>query len=67
LPPSIIGILFNALRIPMALILSKENILGLNGIWWSITISSVLKGIILFLWFNIFIKGDNLEKTKIRA
>ena len=45
LPPSIIGITFNLFRIPGALILSATA-LGLSGIWWSISISSILKGII---------------------
>lgn len=51
LPPSLIGILFTGLRVPAALILSKPEILGLNGVWWSISLSSVLKGVILFAWF----------------
>lgn len=45
LPPSIVGGVFNGLRIPGALILSATS-LGLAGIWWSLTISSVFKGII---------------------
>jgi Na+-driven multidrug efflux pump len=50
LPSSIEGILLTALRIPVALILSS-TVLGLNGVWWSISISSMLKGIVLFIWF----------------
>lgn len=46
LPPAVIGITFNSLRIPGALILSATA-LGLSGIWWSISITSILKGIIL--------------------
>ncbi len=45
LPPSIIGGVLNALRIPGALVLSATA-LGLSGVWWSISISSILKGII---------------------
>lgn len=52
MPPSFIGIVFNALRIPMALALGA-TVLGLNGIWWSISISSILKGIILPVWLGI--------------
>lgn len=43
LPPSIVGIVFTAARIPAALILSSTS-LGLDGIWWSLSISSVCKG-----------------------
>ncbi|MDD4781581.1 MAG: MATE family efflux transporter [Tissierellia bacterium] len=51
LPPTINGIVFNALRIPAALILSS-TILGLSGVWWSISLSSVFKGIIIFALFT---------------
>ena len=52
-PPAVEGVVLNLLRIPMALVLSATA-LGLNGVWWSISISSILKGIILpagFLWY----------------
>lgn len=45
LPPTLIGIIFNLLRIPLALLLSSTS-LGLLGIWWSISISSIIKGIV---------------------
>ncbi|MGH4119774.1 MATE family efflux transporter [Clostridium sp.] len=53
-PPSIVGIVLNALRIPGALLLS--TIIGLSGVWWSISLSSVLKGTILTIWFIIFLR-----------
>lgn len=40
--PATISIVFTILRIPMAIILMKP--LGVIGIWWSIAISSILKG-----------------------
>ena len=60
--PSIIGILFTGLRIPLAMILCSPVILGLNGIWWSVTISSVIKGIILFSIFVILYNRKKLYK-----
>ncbi len=30
--------------------------LGLNGIWWSISISSICKGVILVIMFAVFWK-----------
>ncbi|NLX61227.1 MAG: MATE family efflux transporter [Tissierellia bacterium] len=42
-PPTLIGVIFNLLRIPMALVLSSTN-LGLLGIWWAISLSSMIKG-----------------------
>ncbi len=55
IPPSFVGILFNGLRIPASLILSSTS-LGLNGIWWSISISSVFKGIVLVSWYIVVLK-----------
>lgn len=55
LPPSIVSVILTGIRIPMALLLSATA-LELNGIWWSITISSILKGIILPIWFMIYLK-----------
>lgn len=54
-PPSVVSIVFTAIRIPLALALIQTS-LGLNGIWWSITISSILKGMILLCWFLFFLK-----------
>lgn len=56
-PPSLISILFTSLRIPMALALIHTS-LALTGIWWSITISSILKGVLLFLWFVAFLRKE---------
>ena len=53
MPPSLTGITFNLLRIPLAVLLSA-TVLKLNGIWWSITISSIIKGIILPVWLMLF-------------
>lgn len=53
LPPAVSGITLNAARIPAALLLT-QTVLGLNGIWWSITISSIFKGVILVACFAIY-------------
>ncbi|HOD54400.1 MAG TPA: MATE family efflux transporter, partial [Candidatus Cloacimonadota bacterium] len=54
LPPSIVSISLNLLRIPSALIFS--TLIGLNGIWWSISGSSILKGTILVIWFAYYFR-----------
>lgn len=56
--PAINSTVFNGLRIPGALILSATA-LSLSGVWWSITISSILKGIVIVTCF-IFV----LHKVK---
>lgn len=49
--PSILSILLTSMRIPLALVLSATA-LGLNGIWWALTISSFVKGIVFFLSYR---------------
>ena len=60
LPPSVVSIVFTAMRIPMAILLGK-TVLGLNGVWWSISLSSVFKGVILVILFVMFMKKFNHE------
>ena len=58
--PAINSVLFNMLRIPMALLLSATA-LGLSGIWWSITISSIFKGTIIVSLFIVYLKKVKRE------
>ena len=46
--PAAVSITFNLLRIPLALLLASW--MGITGVWWAISISSIIKGIILPLW-----------------
>ena len=52
LPPSIVSIIFTSARIPMAVILSQ--FLGVNGVWGAISVSSIIKGIVLVTWFILY-------------
>lgn len=54
--PSIISIVFTAIRIPMALLFIKP--FGINGVWISITISSILKGVVSYLVYLISIRRE---------
>lgn len=54
-PPAIISISFNSLRIPLALMLASMG-LGITGVWWAISISSIAKGITSASWFAIIRK-----------
>lgn len=63
--PPIVSVIFTGLRIPMALILSMDYILGINGIWWSISISSFIKGILLVSWFLIIMKKLKINKETV--
>ncbi len=69
IPPAIIGIIGNVLRIPFAFLFSytlvdylpefqnwiSADSVSVTGVWWGITISSILKGSVLFLWFVILL------------
>lgn len=48
---SAISILLTGARIPLALVLTK-TVLGLTGIWWALTISSIAKGIVFYFAFQ---------------
>lgn len=54
LPPSIVSIVFTSARIPMAILFS--HYLGVNGVWWAISISSIIKGTVLVSWFILYSK-----------
>lgn len=62
--PSIILTIFTGARLPMAYFLSNPSILGLNGVWWSITISSVFKGVLLLVTFMWLYKTGKLYNEK---
>lgn len=57
--PAFVATLFTFIRIPTAIFLS--NRMGVTGVWWSISISSILKGIILVVWFSRYLKKPELE------
>lgn len=52
--PAYISIIFTALRIPMALLFVK--FLGVSGIWISISLSSILKGICSYVMYELKVR-----------
>lgn len=54
--PATIGLVGNLIRIPLSLILM--NYIGINGIWWSISFTSILKGIFSIILFVKHINND---------
>ena len=54
--PAIISIVFTVLRIPIALVVMKT--LGIQGVWWSIAISSILKGVAAYFIYLIKIRRN---------
>lgn len=63
--PSIVSVTFTSARIPVAVLLS--SVMGLSGIWWALSISSMVKGCILFvsfvLFLYVFLERKKDEKT----
>lgn len=55
--PAGIGLILTAARIPLCYLLMPY--MGINGVWWAMTISSILKGLILNILFIIKLKKLN--------
>lgn len=53
LPPAIVSITFNYMRIPLALLFIHWAP-GVESIWWAICATSIMKGIVLGCWFGIY-------------
>ena len=58
--PSFIITVLTGARVPAAYFLSKSELLGIDGIWWSISLSSILKGILMLSIFTIMLKFGKL-------
>lgn len=66
LPPSISSIILTGARVPAAMLLSSEALLGLNGIWWSISASSMLKGVVVVTLFILYlVKNPDIDHLEI--
>ena len=55
LTPAVVCGVFSAARIPMAMVLTTTA-LGLCGIWWSLSISSMAQGIFCLILFLFLLK-----------
>jgi len=61
IPPMIVSIPGSIARLPLAYYFCFVLDIGINGVWWSLTITSFVKAIILAIWFG---KG-NWKKKKL--
>lgn len=52
IPPMLIFIPGSILRIPLAHFMAITLDMGLNGVWWTFSITTVLKGALLAYWFS---------------
>lgn len=62
-PPAIINITFNFLRIPLAYYLASNMGMGIMGVWWAITISTICKGILMPTCFA-FVYRSEMKKSR---
>lgn len=63
--PATISIVFTSLRIPLSLLLIKP--FGINGVWISICLSSILKGFFAYLLYRIEFKKKYSTIGKIES
>ncbi|HIQ59927.1 MAG TPA: MATE family efflux transporter [Candidatus Merdivicinus intestinavium] len=63
LTPSLVSIILTAARIPAAMLLSATP-LELNGIWWSISLSSICKGLLLVILFALFLRKLTAKQAR---
>ena len=62
--PAIVSVIFTSLRIPIAYVLGFYTFLGLNGVWWSISATSIMKGVLLFFILKAYFRKNNLHFEK---
>ncbi|MFQ5608340.1 MAG: MATE family efflux transporter [Candidatus Zixiibacteriota bacterium] len=51
-PPVVISIPGSLIRIPMAYFLAIHLDLGINGVWWTFSVTTALKALLLMHWFS---------------
>lgn len=52
IPPMTVSIPGSVLRIPLAYLIAISWGVGINGVWWAITLTSIAKGTTLAFWFK---------------
>ena len=61
-PPALVSIVFNLARVPLAL--SLAPVYGITGVWIALTVSSIIKGIISFVWWQIVYRRNFKQKNE---
>jgi len=52
-PPMAVSIVGSVLRIPLAWFLAVSLGWGVAGVWWAISISTLIKGTAVYIWFSL--------------
>ena len=53
LPPMYVSVVTSILRVPLAWWLAFRTDLGPLGIWWTISATGILRGVLLTAWFRL--------------
>ncbi|MCL2810889.1 MAG: MATE family efflux transporter [Clostridia bacterium] len=56
-PPAVISIACNVLRVPLAYVLASTE-LGLNGVWWAISIGGGVRGLLILAWYLLHARSQ---------
>jgi len=59
--PAAVSVILTSIRLPGAYFLGFYTFLSLNGVWWSISGSSILKGIVLYILLQRFFRNNTFE------
>ncbi|MGL4774266.1 MAG: MATE family efflux transporter [Clostridium sp.] len=63
--PSAVGITLTGMRVPAVILIASIGTIGINGVWWSISITSMLKGVLLVsLFYFIIYKKKRVDKLE---
>lgn len=62
-PPSVISISSNVFRVFLAYFLSRTP-LGLDGIWWGVSIGAMIRGGWMFLWYMLYARKQPTVDTE---
>ncbi len=52
LPPMVIGVPAAVMRLPIAYVLCYVLDVGVNGVWWAITSTTIVSAVVLVFWFR---------------
>jgi len=64
-PPSITSVLFTGLRVPAAFLVVNFTAYSYEGVWWCISISSVIKGVIVASLYFLTLRKLNQYRSVI--
>ena len=53
LPPMLVSLPLTVLRVPIAWVLAYHTSLGVEGVWWAVSGTTILKGTIMVAWFRL--------------